>query len=293
MSATMGQQVISMDGARRIIDAGVREADALGVAVVVAVVDPGGHQVAMARMDGSPLLSRGVAADKAWTAIAFGQSTRWWAGLLVEEPELAALGRNNRLLPLDGGVPVVVEGAVVGGVGVSGATAEQDHRIATVASEAITTSPLTVEGMRATILGYFAACNDGDAAGVAAHCTADAVHYFPPDMYGGPFVGGATIGRRWAEAVATIGSVWTVDTVLCDPVTATAVAEWTHFKTFQHTVLRGDEWYRFDPDSGLLAEIRAYYASPQDRTRDRLELGGFDYAGRGYATEPPFRRSDG
>lgn len=189
MRPTIGQQVISMDGARRVIDACVGEAGALGVAVVVTVVDPGGHQVAMARMDGSPLLSRGVAA------------------------------------------------------------------------------------------------------GVAAHCTADAVHYFPPDMYDGPFVGGATIGRKWAEAVAPIGSVWTVDTVLCAPSTATAGAEWTHFKTFQQTVLRGDEWYRFDPDSGLLTEIRAYYASPQDRTRARLELGGFDYAGRGYATEPRFERS--
>lgn len=282
-----------MDGAGRVIDAGVREAGALGAAVVITVVDLGGDQVAMARMDGSPLLSRGVAADKAWTAVAFGQSTRWWAGLLVEEPELAALGRNNRLLPLGGGVPVVVDGSVVGRVGVSGATAEQDHRIAAAAAAAVTASSLTAARMRATILGYFAACNDGDAAGIAAHCAADAVHYFPPDMYDGPFVGGATIGRRWAEAVATIGSVWTVDTVLCDPTSATAVAEWTHVKTFQQTVLRGDEWYHFDPDSGLLAEIRAYYASPQDRTRARLELGGFDYAARGSAMEPPFGRSQG
>jgi hypothetical protein len=132
-----------------------------------------------------------------------------------------------------------------------------------------------------------------DAVGVAAHCTTDAVHHFPPDMYDGPFVGGATIGRKWAEAVATIGSVWTVDTVLCDPTTATAFAGWTLFKTFQQTVPSGDEWYRFDPDSGLLAQIRAYYAWPQDRTRDRLELGGFDYAARGHPMEPPFERSRG
>jgi hypothetical protein len=48
-------------------------------------------------------------------------------------------------------------------------------------------------------------------------------------------------------------------------------------------VLRGDEWYRFDPDSGLISEIRAYYASPQAAGLDRLELGGFPYAERGYA----------
>ena len=63
--------------------------------------------------------------------------------------------------------------------------------------------------------------------------------------------------------------------------------EWTHFKTKQGTVLRGDEWYLFDPDSGLISEIRAYYASPQDRSLDHLELGGYDYAAHGYATAPP------
>ena len=52
-------------------------------------------------------------------------------------------------------------------------------------------------------------------------------------------------------------------------------------------MLRGDEWYVFDADSGLIREIRAYYASPQDPILDRLELGGFDYAGRGYPAAPP------
>jgi hypothetical protein len=48
-------------------------------------------------------------------------------------------------------------------------------------------------------------------------------------------------------------------------------------------VLRGDEWYHFDPDSGLITEIRAYYASPQAAGLDRLELAGYPYAERGYA----------
>jgi hypothetical protein len=67
--------------------------------------------------------------------------------------------------------------------------------------------------------------------------------------------------------------------------------EWTHFKTFEGTVLRGDEWYVFDPASGLIREIRAYYASPQDPTLERLELGGFPYGERGYPAEPPFSRT--
>lgn len=150
-----------------------------------------------------------------------------------------------------------------------------------------TSAQLTAESMEAVIRAYFDACNSGDAAAVAAFFTADAVHYFPPGMYEGPFEGADTIGRRWAEAVAGIGSVWTVDQVICDPATARAVIEWTHFKTYQGTVLRGDEWYVFETGTGLIREIRAYYASPQDPTLDRLEIGGFDYERRGYPMTAP------
>jgi len=139
------------------------------------------------------------------------------------------------------------------------------------------------ERMERAIRDYFDACNTGDAAAVASYFAPDAVHYFPPDMYEGPFRGGETIGAKWAWAVQTLGSRWTVDEIICDPATDRAVIEWTHEKTRTGVVLRGDEWYRFDPDSGLITEIRAYYASPQATGLDRLELGGFPYTERGYA----------
>jgi methyltransferase len=150
---------------------------------------------------------------------------------------------------------------------------------------------LTREGMAALMRRYFDACNAADVDAVAACFVPDAVHYFPPGMYEGPFRGARAIGERWAAAVERLGSIWTVDTIVADPTTGTAVMEWTHFKTFEGTVLRGDEWYVFDPVSGLISEIRAYYASPQDPTLERLELGGFTYADRGYPTAPPFSRS--
>lgn len=158
----------------------------------------------------------------------------------------------------------------------------------------MTTPPpgvLTHEGMEKTIRAYFDACNAADPEAIASFFVPDAVHYFPPGMYQGPFRGARTIGERWKQAVEKLGSVWTVDHVITDPATARAVIEWTHFKTFQGTVLRGDEWYVFDPATGLIREIRAYYASPQDPSLERLELGGFDYAGRGYPLEPPIRRT--
>jgi hypothetical protein len=145
---------------------------------------------------------------------------------------------------------------------------------------------LTAEGMEARIRDYFAACNTGDPANIIPHFEPDAVHYFPPGMYEGPFRGAETIARKWQGAVKTFGSHWTVDQVICDPPTRRAVIEWTHFKRSHGVILRGDEWYVFGP-TGLIAEIRAYYASPQDGALKTLELGGFDYAGRGYPLTPP------
>jgi hypothetical protein len=150
---------------------------------------------------------------------------------------------------------------------------------------------LTKEGMESLIREYFDACNAADAERIARCWTDDGVHYFPPGMYDGPFRGNAYIGERWVGAVETLGSVWTIDRMLVDVDAAQAVIEWTHFKTSKDTVLRGDEWYIFDRDSGLIREIRAYYASPQDPSLDRLELGGYDYEGNGYAMTPPIVRT--
>ena len=141
--------------------------------------------------------------------------------------------------------------------------------------------------MEALIRTYFDGCNEADVDKVAACFVPDAVHYFPPGMYGGAFRGARTIGERWRDAVLNLGSYWTVDRLVVEPVTMTAVMEWTHFKTKEGKVLRGIEWYDFDRESGLISEIRAYYASPQDRTLNRLELAGFDYNGRGYPAAPP------
>ncbi len=145
---------------------------------------------------------------------------------------------------------------------------------------------LTKAGMEAHIRAYFDACNSGDPERIAAYFEPDGIHYFPPGMYGGPFRGGLEIGRRWQAAVQNLGSYWTVDHFIGEPESRRAVIEWTHFKRAQGTMLRGDEWYIFS-EKGLIQEIRAYYASPQDRGLTALELGDFDYAGRGYPVKAP------
>ncbi|MEQ9661029.1 MAG: nuclear transport factor 2 family protein [Parasphingopyxis sp.] len=139
--------------------------------------------------------------------------------------------------------------------------------------------------MEKWIRDYFDACNSGDVERIVAYFEPDAIHYFPPGMYEGPFRGAETIGRKWKHAVEQLGSYWTVDQIICEPATRRAVIEWTHFKRKRGVILRGDEWYNFSVN-GKIHEIRAYYASPQDSTLSKLELGGFDYEGRGYPLKP-------
>ena len=86
-------------------------------------------------MDGSPKFSLTVAAKKAWSAAAAGAPTAAFATEFLSDPVLlhGVTANVGDLIPVGGGVPVIVDGAVAGAIGVSGATEEQDHQIATTA----------------------------------------------------------------------------------------------------------------------------------------------------------------
>lgn len=137
---------------------------------------------------------------------------------------------------------------------------------------------------------YFEGCNEADVGKMAACFTEDAVHYFPPSMYGGAWMGAQVIAERWAQFVETKGSAWTIDRLIIAPSSHQGVIEWTHYKTLEGTILRGDEWYVFDEVSGLIKEIRAYYAAAQHAGIVATELEGFDYVGRGYHAQCPVQR---
>ncbi len=148
----------------------------------------------------------------------------------------------------------------------------------------------------ALIRRYFDACNAGDHAALVSCFTPDAVHYFPPGLRDVPWRSADTIARQWVWCVENLGSQWTVEKVLVSADTHEAVIEWTHWKRKSRTAQRGDEWYVFDPKSGLIQEIRAYYAAPAVKDTATLpqvqgthmgELVGFDYAARGYHLDPP------
>jgi hypothetical protein len=142
--------------------------------------------------------------------------------------------------------------------------------------------------MERQIRTYFDGCNEADVEKMTAQFTDDAVHYFPPGI-GGPWRGSRTIAENWRRLVLDMGSAWYIARLIAEPESLQAVIEWTHWRTKDGTYLRGDEWYEFDPETGLITEIRAFYASSNDG-RAAVTLEGYDYEGNGYRFEPPVER---
>ncbi|NMG02365.1 GlcG/HbpS family heme-binding protein [Azoarcus taiwanensis] len=125
---------LTLDDARTIGAAAEAEALAKGWAVTIAVCDAGGHLMWLQRMDGAPLMSAEVAAGKARTCIMTGKPSKALEDMING-------GRNAAvtmpILPLEGGEMIVVEGCVVGAVGVSGVRADQDAETARAGIAAI------------------------------------------------------------------------------------------------------------------------------------------------------------
>ncbi len=136
MQRTFNAATITREAAEALVAATSAAARDIGIRATIAVTDAGGHLVAFARDDGAPFLTANVAIDKAWTAASFGLPTHVWADVIVN-PQVASLAHQPRLVAVGGGVPVVVDGRVVGGVGVSGGNAQQDRDAAEVALKAL------------------------------------------------------------------------------------------------------------------------------------------------------------
>jgi uncharacterized protein GlcG (DUF336 family) len=122
--------------ARRMCALAVERAGEVGALVSVAVVDPGGHLVAFERMDGAEIAGPTLATDKAYTAVAHRIATHELAPLAAPGGPLQGMHANGggRYVTFAGGLPLWRAGRVVGGVGVSGGSADQDLTIASTAA---------------------------------------------------------------------------------------------------------------------------------------------------------------
>jgi uncharacterized protein GlcG (DUF336 family) len=132
-------QTVTLKDARRVIDAGEAEAANQGQPMNIAVVDVGGSLVAHIRQDGAWIGSVDVAINKAFSARAFDISTKALGENAQPGGQFYGIQDSNhgRVMIFSGGVPLMSGEDVVGGVGVSGGSGEQDQAVAAAAAAAL------------------------------------------------------------------------------------------------------------------------------------------------------------
>lgn len=128
-SPIVSTATISLEAAQALLAEARRACAARGFDATVAIVDAGGHLRAFERADSAPFLTVDVAIDKAWTAASFGMATQQWNQYMAE-PAVAPLATHPRLMPVGGGIAILHEGRLIGGIGISGGTSVQDHEAA-------------------------------------------------------------------------------------------------------------------------------------------------------------------
>ena len=146
---------LTLDGARRVIASAQAEAKKLGApGGVVAVVDEGGNLMALERLDGTFAAGANISIGKARTAVLFKRPTKFFEDVIKNgRTSMVAL---NDFTPLQGGIPIVADGEVVGGVGVSGAaSAQQDEELAIAGAAAIGMTKMTSNGSLAPSVQYW------------------------------------------------------------------------------------------------------------------------------------------
>jgi uncharacterized protein GlcG (DUF336 family) len=141
----MSRSMLSLDlaDARRLIAAGEKKAVELGIPYNIAVVDAGGGLVAHVRMDNAWFGSVDIAINKAWTARAFDAATDDLAKLTQSGQQGFGLNttNNSRVVIFGGGIPVKINGAVIGAIGASGGSVEEDIMVARAAVTGFVNEP--------------------------------------------------------------------------------------------------------------------------------------------------------
>jgi uncharacterized protein GlcG (DUF336 family) len=131
-------ETITAEEARRVIDAAAAKATEIGQPMDIAVVDAGGNLKAHVRMDGANIGSITIAINKAYTSIAFQCETGDLQGVTRPDGPIYGLSdaHGGRLAVFPGGIPLVRDGSIVGAIGVSTGTIEQDQEVASAGAAA-------------------------------------------------------------------------------------------------------------------------------------------------------------
>ena len=131
---------LTLADAKRLIAAGEAKAEEIGVPSNIAVVDAGGNLIAHVRMDNAWVGSIDIAINKAWTARAFDMPTEDLAPMAQSGKPLFGIDSTNqaRVVIFGGGVPIKAGEVVIGAVGSSGGTVDQDVEVAEAAAAVLT-----------------------------------------------------------------------------------------------------------------------------------------------------------
>jgi uncharacterized protein GlcG (DUF336 family) len=130
MPDTVAALKLTSEGAFKLLQAAVQKATAMGVPECISVVDAGGHLLAFVRMDGAFVQSIDTSLMKAMTAASYGIPT---GGIEAGIDLKLAIATQGKRVNLPGGLPVIVDGHVVGGIGVGSGTGAQDREVAAAA----------------------------------------------------------------------------------------------------------------------------------------------------------------
>lgn len=123
------QKSISNAFAQEMIQAAIKKAQHLEIDENIAIVDQGGNLVAFSRMDHAPLLSISIAQNKAYSAVAFKIPTHEWYDMIKDQPSLKlGIVHTEKLVIFGGGYPIFDGEILVGGIGVSGGSEDEDRQ---------------------------------------------------------------------------------------------------------------------------------------------------------------------
>ena len=141
----MEKKTLTIDGAKRVIAAAVAEAKKLNApGGVIAVVDDGGNLMALERLDGTFAAGANISIGKARTSVLFKKPTKVFEDIIKNGRTAMVSLPDAFFTPLQGGIPIMVEGQIVGGVGVSGAaSAQQDEQLAIAGANAFNNPEMT------------------------------------------------------------------------------------------------------------------------------------------------------
>lgn len=135
---------ITLEIAKKLIEAAEQKAADIGVPMVISIVDDGGNLIACHRMDDALLVSLDISQNKAWTSVAMKMTTETLAKATGGGDELFGINttNNGRVVIFGGGIPLYANDSIVGAIGVSGGSVNADIQVAQAGADALKDSNL-------------------------------------------------------------------------------------------------------------------------------------------------------